>query len=281
MSQAAGARGVPASLPGPVPTPRRPAMDAHPAGVRRPRSHRASRIGWGPTLIVLVFGLGIGSALAFRARPGTARHPIASVAARPAPHKAAGPSLLPALGNASLDPAQVSFRDVYGAAVPVSPAGPHHIGADGQVSGFDQTPAGAVEAAASISYAASPVQPMATLQATVANQVVGPDQAAFLAQLESQQPAATPDPAQIGAARAARLGVWAYRVGSYTPSLAQVDLLVRASSAGGTAFVSFATQVQWSGQDWRLVAPLGGNWQSAATPAVSVPPGYTVIGANR
>jgi hypothetical protein len=184
-------------------------------------------------------------------------------------------------GIAMLDPAEVTFRDVYGAAVPASSAGPHVIDPDGQVSGFDHTPAGAVEAAASLTYSANSAQPLSTIQATVAQQVVGPDQPAFLAHLEQQQAAGGPSASQIAASRASGFGVWAYEVRSYTPSMAQVDLLVRASTAGDVTYVNFATATQWWAGDWRLVAPPGGDWGNVASTVPSVPAGYTVIGRAR
>lgn len=180
-----------------------------------------------------------------------------------------------------LEPAEVTFRDVYGAAVPASKAGPHVIEADGQVSGFDRTPAGAVEAAASLTYSANSAQPLSTIEATLARQVVGPDQPAFLADLEQQHAAGVPNASQIAAARAAHFGVWAYEVTSFAPSVAHVDLLVRSSTAGEVTYVNFATTVQWQAGDWRLVAPPGGSWANVAGAVPSVPAGYTVIGRRQ
>lgn len=180
-----------------------------------------------------------------------------------------------------LDPANVTFRDVYGAAVPASAAGPRVIDADGRVSGFDHSPAGAVEAAASLTYSANSAQPLATIQATVAQQVVGPDKPAFLAHLEQEQAAGEPGASQIAASRAAGFGVWAYEVTSYTPSAARVDLLVRAATGGAVSYVNFETAVQWHAGDWRLVAPPGGDWGNVASTLPSVPPGYSVIGRAR
>jgi hypothetical protein len=46
------------------------------------------------------------------------------------------------------------------------------------------------------------------------------------------------------------------------------------------AYINFALTVQWSDGDWRLVAPLNGEFSSVAQHLAEVPPSYIVIGKD-
>jgi hypothetical protein len=69
----------------------------------------------------------------------------------------------------------------------------------------------------------------------------------------------------------------AFRWVTYTPAAAIIDLVSAAPGSQGT-MVRASTQVQvvWDGGDWKVIAPPGGNWGSAAT-ALSSLRGYTMF----
>ena len=74
--------------------------------------------------------------------------------------------------------------------------------------------------------------------------------------------------------------VWGYRIEGYDPSLASVNLLTRTIVLGQTTpvYVNLAYTLRWVDGDWRIVAPLNGEWPRAASQLSSIPNGYVVLG---
>jgi len=155
--------------------------------------------------------------------------------------------------------------DLDGAVLPASrQAGPRE-GPWPLAAGYADTPAGAVLAAVGIAARTSGQLGPAVFAATIRAQVTGPGGPAMLAaawqdyaQAIGQHPPASPD----GPAGTASASPRAFRLVSFTPAAAVVDVL--AGAAGKQAVVRL--QVRRLGGDWRLVAPPGGNLAAAARP---------------
>lgn len=221
------------------------------------------RFPWAVAFIVAVLGVVAGIVIAVALHRGT---PTIR-----APH-------VPPVAGSALQAGDVTFRDVEGAKVPSSPAGPHST-AGGSAIDFDHSPAGAVLAAMNLMYTASSAEGPAVFVPTITNQVVGPDKSALLAATQAEfSTEGIPTPAQIAMIRSQHVGPWAYRVDAYTSSEAAVNVLVRQDINGVPNWTNWSLSVQWSRGDWRLVAPLGGAWQRVIQSLPVVPATYTVIG---
>lgn len=184
----------------------------------------------------------------------------------------------------------VRWSDFHGISVPVAAAGPTKV-QGGRASGFAHTSAGAVLAAIHISYRSESSAGPLVFEPTIAEQVVGPDKGTFLSNREASYQTSKarygvgPDgaiTADYDKAQRERVRVWAYRVDSYDPANASVQLLSQFVAVGGTtpSYVNFAVTVRWVDGDWRILAPFNGEWATGATSLPDVPRGYTVLGAQ-
>lgn len=178
----------------------------------------------------------------------------------------------------------VKWREFAGAAVPASSAGPR-LEQGGRALGFDRSPAGAVLAASNLIYRASSGGGPEVYRTTIAEQVVGADKEKLLSNIEAEykdeKANGAPDPLSpqgIARTRALKSGVWAYRLDLYGEDAATVNVLLRSVPAGGPNYVNLALSVKWINDDWRLVAPLNGQWPSVSRTVPAVPEGYTVLG---
>lgn len=241
--------------------------------------------------VVALLALVIVGAVVFVVRgggPGTssARSPVIPTESSGNPGQNSGQVAAPSGEKLTSD--GVSWSDFHGIPVPTSSAGPRNV--DGaRASGFARSPAGAVLAAIHISYRVGSSAGPAVFEPTIAAQVVGADKDKFLATTEASYSA---DAGRYGAAsdgslpsefaRAVREGsrVWAYRTDAYDSSLASIHVLSRTQTVGATdpTYVDFAYTVRWVDGDWRLVAPLNGDWRSVTTATRTVPNDYIVIG---
>jgi len=114
---------------------------------------------------------------------------------------------------------------------------------------------------------------------TIRAQLTGPDAAALLAGCQSayDQAARTAHIADGGPLGNAYVLEEAFRWVSYTPSAATVDVVSAGPGAQGvTARAVTRIQVTWDGMDWKVVAPLNGDWANAASVLTSLA-GYTVF----
>jgi hypothetical protein len=181
----------------------------------------------------------------------------------------------------------VRWVEVEGLRLPVTPAGPARTTA-GRAEGFARTPAGAVLAAVHIGYRVEATLGPSVYRPTIEEQVVGADKERFLSKVDQEYrggetSGVSPTGAlvrEVEKAKATRSQMWAHRVDSFDPSVAVVQLLMRTFPAGGSApaWVNFAWTVRWVDDDWRLVAPLNGDFRNTARQVAGVPAGYTIFG---
>ena len=239
----------------------------------------------------LAAGLGL-AALAAMAAMVAAAAALSGSPARPPSGSAPGvpPSLSrpPTTGSDSRVPSRAAGTTVStagwravmadGAPVPVSPAGGPARQGGGLVSGFTDTPAGAVLAAVNIAVRTSGQAGSAVFTATIARQVTGPGAQALLsaAWTEYDQAAARHRPQSSGGpAGPATATVTSFDLTAWSPSQASVTLTAAASASHGEQ-VAIPLGLQWLDGDWRLVAPAGGSFP-AVPAAAPVPPGYTPL----
>lgn len=225
-------------------------------------SRRQRRFPWGPATAVLVAGLTTGAVVALI----HSRSPSS-------PARRATPS-----ASATLDPANVTWQDYGGAAVPQAPAGPHDT-QGGRAAGFDHSPAGATLAAINLTYRVGSAAGPSVFGPTITQQVVGPDRDQLLGTIQAQYAKDGPQtPDQIAAVRAQSSTTWAYKVDAYTANAASVEVLLRSIPPDKTpTYVNLSLTVDWEGADWALVAPAHGEWSSVSRIVTAVPSGYTVL----
>ena len=215
--------------------------------------------------------LGRGSAPPGEAAPGSRASHRDSVAPASAPASTApvpARALTPAVDLAGLR--WVSF---YGIQLPVSPvAGPRHL-RGGLAWGFTDTPLGALMAAVNIGVRANAQWGPGIFGPAIRRQVTGAGAAALLATCQAtyqqeRQDAGVPAGRPLGRAYVTEE---AYRWVTYTPAAATVDVVSAGSGAQG-ATVRAVTQIEvaWSGRDWQVIAPLGGDWGNSAAPLTSL-----------
>jgi len=121
---------------------------------------------------------------------------------------------------------------------------------------------------------------------TITKQVVGVDKERFLSNIQQEYDT---NRARYGAgaggelttdianARRDHSGMWAYRVEFFDPSTSTVQILLRAVPAGVPIYINLALALRWVNGDWRLEAPLNGQWSSVARQMPSVPDGYALL----
>jgi hypothetical protein len=156
-----------------------------------------------------------------------------------------------------------------GTAVPASRQDGPSRGPWPLAGGFADDQAGAVLATVNIAVRASGQLGPRIFSPTISRQVTGPGARAMLAaawqdyaQASAQHPPARPD----GPAGTATAAARAFRLASFTPAAAVVEVL---AAAGGQQAV-IQVQVRWLGGDWRLVAPPGGNLAASAVRPASL-----------
>ena len=155
-----------------------------------------------------------------------------------------------------------------GVQLPSSPAaGPRHI-QNGLARGFADTPLGALLAAVNIGVRANAQWGPDVFVPTIRDQVTGSDAPALLASCQSGYDQASQAAHMTGGQPLGDAYVTeeAFRWAAWSPADATVDLVSAGpGSQGATIRASTRVEVVWSGGDWRVVAPPGGDWDSAAT----------------
>jgi hypothetical protein len=183
-----------------------------------------------------------------------------------------------------VDTTAVKWTDYSGLVhLPASPNdGPRDL-SNGLARGFARTPLGALLAAVNIAVRANAVWGPTVFEATIKHQVVGGDADTMLTAMRQTYEELR---RQAGVAQGAPLGrpvvqIEAYRWQGYTPLEATVDM-VTARRGDDDLIYRMATriQVRWDTGDWRVLAPPGGAWGSAATPVDSTD-GYTAFTGRR
>ncbi|MEV0732252.1 hypothetical protein [Polymorphospora sp. NPDC050346] len=206
----------------------------------------------------------------------------AGPSAAPAPMPVEPTSTTPSAAPGDLGP--VTWTDVQGMTLPVSDRYGPADQTGGRATGFGQTAAGAVLAAAHITVRADAIVGPGVFRPTIAAQVTGVDREAMLGTVESdyeqRRSAAGVNPGDVLPRTHAQVA--GYRVDSYTDTAAFLRLLISSPglNAQGTVYVDFRVEMRWVDDDWRLVAPPGGEWLSA-TGQVASPDGYIPMPPRR
>ncbi|MEU7004182.1 hypothetical protein [Nonomuraea sp. NPDC046570] len=169
------------------------------------------------------------------------------------------------------------WQEYHGVRLPLSAAdGPRATG-DDLASGFARTQPGALLAVLHIAVRANAQWGPAVFDPTITRQVIGTDQQALMTATHdlyerSRTEAGLPPGSSLGDVYVV---YEAYRWQSYTPDAATVDIVSAGPTpSGGTVRASTRIQVRWQDGDWRVVAPLGGDWGNTATQVTSLE-GYT------
>jgi hypothetical protein len=200
--------------------------------------------------------VGVGGLALVRAGPDRqlGRSPQASSSSSPA--AAAGP-VTPVTGVAGL-----RWVNDQGYLLPESAqAGPRYT-SGGLASGFADTPLGALVAMINIAVRTAWQFGPAVFQPTIEAQVTGP----YANQMLSMDlDAYGTGPGQAGQASSyARMT--GYQWAGYTPADATADLVEEGPADDGTTiYAAIQIQAQWVNGDWRVVAPVGGDWANSAT----------------
>lgn len=211
-----------------------------------------------------------------------ARHAAPGVAGRAGQARSIPPSgafaSLSAPGQlSSVDLAGLGWTDFHGVELPVSrSAGPRDV-RHGLASGFADSPLGALLAAVNIGVRANAQWGPGIFGPTIRNQVTGPGAAALLSACtasydQASQATGVPVGQPLGRAYVAEE---AFRWVAYTPAGATVDIVSAGPGTDGvTVRAVTRIEVAWSGRDWRVIAPPGGDWGNSAAPLTSIT-GYT------
>jgi len=244
------------------------------AQVRR-RTRRV--VGIAAVVVAAVVAAAVFAVLALRGDRDTAS-PMPAPLTPPPSTATADPTGTPPARPGDLGP--VTWADVRGMAVPVSAKYGPASRDGGRAARFTHDRPGAVLAAAHIAPRAEAIVGPAVYRPTIRDQVTGTDAEALLTNVESDYeqrrakagvPAGDPLPET-------HAEIAGYRIDSYNDQSAFLRLLIASPgpNAQGTVYVDFRLEVRWSGQDWRLVAPPGGEWRSS-TGQVAGKDGYTLF----
>jgi hypothetical protein len=164
--------------------------------------------------------------------------------------------------------------DVAGVRVPVSPThGPRFLDA-GRAAGYTHDAAGAALAAVQVLTRTSPTVAPEVYQPILAEQLTGPNVEALERRLRT---AGRPGVASNDATVPGYL-ITDFRPGSPT---AVVDVLLTATSLPAGQAVDLTVSLQWSDDDWRVLAPPDGGWGAVASILTALPPGrldYAQVG---
>lgn len=248
-----------------------------PAAASRQRRRRRAVIA---TCVVIAVGVGwagLASIVHRATRAHGARAQVAPAKRLPplpaaAVSSSAGRALVP-----PADLAGLGWMDFGGIELPVSRfAGPHHV-RGGLAWGFADSPLGALLAAVNIGVRANAQWGPDIFRPTIRNQVTGPDAAALLAGCRaSYDQAIQAEGVSAGQSLGrAYVAEEAFRWVNYTPVDATVDVVSAGpGDQGATVEAVTRIEVEWSGTDWQVIAPPGGDWGNSAAPVTSLT-GYT------
>jgi hypothetical protein len=161
---------------------------------------------------------------------------------------------------------KVRWVQLAGVSLPVSTTdGPHDL-SNGLARGFSDTPDGAALAAVHLVVRTSPSVSPAIVNTTLQQQVVGPNQPALLRSVSDARSVHAP---------AATARVAGYIPVYFDPSRsASVDLVIGSPElALRRQYLSVRVSLQWSDDDWRLVAPPQGDWATVTSTIDGLPVG--------
>ena len=223
-----------------------------------------------PAALAVIAVAGAGLALLLARGGPDAGHAAPAGSAAPSPAGTAIPQV-------SL--AELRWSAYHGVMLPSSPAAGPRDTSGGLASGFADTPLGALLAALNIAVRANAQWGPDIYGLTIRDQVTGPDAAALLSSCQADYAQASRAAHITGGAPLgnAYVSEEAFRWVSWSPSDATVDLVSAGpGSQGATVRATTRVEVVWSGGDWLVVAPPGGDWGNAAAELSSLS-GYTVF----
>lgn len=233
--------------------------------------------------VVVVLALGVGITLALRSNDSPT---VDSESGLPN-DAASGSSTSRSAARNVLTSNSVQWREFFGVRLPIADAGPTTIAA-GRASGFERSEAGAVLAAIHISQRSEYPPGPRVFEPSIQEQVVGVDKGDLLlvAQNGYQEALTRGAPGPSGevssafeTARRNQTAFWGYRVDAFSQETASVAVLVRTLNSGRPVYANFDLTVRWVDGDWRLVAPLNGQFRNVLKIVEDVPSGYTILGA--
>ncbi|MBQ1076735.1 hypothetical protein KBX06_26820 [Micromonospora sp. C31] len=217
--------------------------------------------------------LGVAAVTALRDEPTTAAQQTDVTDAAPVTDSAPVPD---AAARAVALPADLKWTPVAGISLPGSgQAGPLDTGG-GAARRFSHDEAGALLAAVHITVRCAPQLGPGVFDQTLQAQVVGADAPAMRSKVGQDYDhlranAEIPYGQPVGRLEAVLRG---YQLTSYSQQAASVQLLTEARDAQGNPLLAAtAVQVQWTGTDWALLAPAGGDLSTAVSRAGS-PDGF-------
>lgn len=181
--------------------------------------------------------------------------------ASPTPTSATVPSAGPGGAVPTLGPIDTVMYELPGGMrVPHSPtAGPtntdNHL-----ASGFAHTPLGAVVAGINIAARTSGSLGEPIYQPTVERQVMGEDQPALLRMVREEGQPEVPGPEER--TEGASIRIYGFTVDSYAPAESTISYLMIVPRNGQQVNVIYRLTVRWVEEDWKLVAPLNGDFTS-------------------
>jgi hypothetical protein len=223
-----------------------------------------------PAALAVIAVAGAGVALLLARGGPDAGHAAPTGSAAPSPAGTAIPQV-------SL--AGLQWSAYHGVMLPSSPAAGPRDASGGLASGFADTPLGALTAALNIAVRANAQWGPGVYGPTIRGQVTGPYAAALLAGCQAAYAQASQAAHVTGGAPLGNAYVTeeAFRWVAWSPAAATVDLVSAApGSQGVTVRATVRVQVTWSGGDWRVIAPPGGDWGNVATGLSSLS-GYTLF----
>ncbi|WP_433392951.1 hypothetical protein [Micromonospora sp. KLBMP9576] len=181
-----------------------------------------------------------------------------------------------AAARAVVLPADLKWMPVAGISLPVSgQAGPLDTNG-GAARRFSHDEAGAVLAAVHITVRCAPQLGPGVFDQTLQTQVVGADAPAMRSKVgqdyvQLRANANVPYGQPVGRLEAVLRG---YQLTNYSQQAASVRLLTEARDAQGNPLLAATTvQVRWTGTDWALLAPAGGDFSTVVSRAGS-PDGF-------
>jgi hypothetical protein len=213
--------------------------------------------------LVLVVVAGVVGGAAFSLRRNGQQSAATPAAAAPLPPQTTAPA-----------PPALRWVELAGVALPVSSTdGPRDL-RDGLARGFSETQFGAALAAVHLVVRTSPSVGSAIARPTLETQVVGPNQPSLMSSVIEQ---VTDDGRRPATAR----------VVGYVPTYlsngsANVDLVLSSDElALRRQFLSVRVSLQWSDDDWRLVAPPQEDWAAVTTGIDVLPADLRPYGGGR
>ncbi len=166
----------------------------------------------------------------------------------------------------------VRWVELAGVALPVSATdGPRQL-SNGLARGFSDTADGAALAAVNLVVRTSPSLAPAITTMTIQQQVVGPNQPALLRSVAEAR-STQPPPATATIAGFVPVYYNARQSASVDLVIGSPELALRRQ------YVSVRVALQWSDDDWRLVAPPQGDWGTVTSAIDALPVGMRRYGA--